>query len=108
MPALKFEGTVTDRYQTTIPSGVRNALRLGQRDRIVWEITPEGKVLVAAKREEADHEDPVLDAFLSLLERDIAAGTLLPAGALFARMTALVGDDRVDLDAPLPDEDEDE
>jgi hypothetical protein len=47
-------------------------------------------------------------AFLSLLERDIAAGNLQLAGPLFARMKAVVGDARVDLDAPLPDEDDDE
>ncbi|MBP2315501.1 hypothetical protein [Azospirillum soli] len=42
------------------------------------------------------------------LERDIAAGIYKPAGPLFARMRALVGDARGDLDAPLPDEDEPE
>lgn len=108
MPALKFESSVTDRYQTTVPSAVRHALGLSQRDKIAWTITPEGKVEVGAMHEEAEHEDPALAAFLGLLERDIAVGNLQPAGALFARMKALVGDARVDLDAPLPDEDDDE
>jgi len=108
MPALKFESSVTDRYQTTVPSGVRQALGLSQRDKIAWTITQDGKVEVGAKREEPEHEDQALMAFLSLLERDIAAGNLQLAGPLFARMKALVGDARVDLDAPLPDEDDDE
>jgi antitoxin PrlF len=108
MPALKFEGSVTERYQTTVPSGVRNVLGLGQRDKIVWEITSEGKVEVTAKRDEAERRDPALEAFLSILERDIATGNLQPAGPLFSRMNAMVGDERVDLDAPLPDEDDDE
>jgi len=108
MPALKFESSVTDRYQTTVPSAVRHALGLGQRDRISWTITQEGKVEVEVKRDEAEHEDPALAAFLSLLERDIAAGNLQPAGPLFARMKALTGDARVDLDAPFPEDDDDE
>jgi len=108
MPALKFESSVTDRYQTTVPSGVRLALGLSRHDKIAWTITQEGKVEVGARREEAEHNDAALGAFLSLLERDIAAGDLQPAGSLFARMKALVGDARVDLDAPLPDEDDDE
>lgn len=31
---LEFESTLTDRYQTTAPTAVRQALRLGKRDRI--------------------------------------------------------------------------
>ena len=43
------------------------------------------------------------------LLREIAAGHYLPAGSLFARMRALVGDvPRNDLEPPLPDEDDDE
>lgn len=108
MPALKVESRVTDRYQTTVPSAVRHALGLGQRDRIAWTISADGKVEVAVERGEPEHDDPALAAFLSLLERDIAAGNLQPAGALFARMKALTGGARVDLDAPFPDEDGDE
>lgn len=108
MHALKFESSVTDRYQTTVPSAVRTALGLGQRDKIAWTIAPGGKVEVGAMREDAEHEDSALAAFLSLLGRDIATGNLQSAGPLFARMEALVGNARVDLDAPLPDEDDDE
>ena len=54
-----------------------------------------------AKLGEAERETPLLQPFLSFLERDIALGNLQPAGALFQRMSALVGDERVDLDAPL-------
>ncbi|QCO07479.1 hypothetical protein [Azospirillum argentinense] len=53
-------------------------------------------------------EEPAVAAFLNLLEGDIAAGNVQPAGPLFARMQGLVGDMRVDLDAPLPDDDEDD
>ena len=55
----------------------------------------------------AEHEDPALVAFLDFLGRDIGAGNLQAAGLLFARMRALVGDARVDLDAPLPAKDDD-
>ncbi|MDX2102339.1 MAG: type II toxin-antitoxin system PrlF family antitoxin [Alphaproteobacteria bacterium] len=106
MADLKFESSVTDRYQTTVPSAVRAALGLGQRDKIAWTITPGGKVEVGAIRGSAEHEDPALMAFLALLERDIAAGDLQPAASLFARMEAMVGTARLNLDAPLPDDDD--
>ncbi|PGH59231.1 hypothetical protein CRT60_00940 [Azospirillum palustre] len=51
-------------------------------------------------------EAPVVTAFLGLPDRDIAAGNVQPAGPLFARMQGLVGDARVGLDAPLPEEDD--
>jgi antitoxin PrlF len=97
---------LTDRYQTTVPSGVRKQLRLGKGDQIRYRTDPAGRVYIEAVSDEAD---PALGAFLDLLERDLTSHPdRLQAlnTEMFARLDALVGDVEVDLDAPLPPEDE--
>jgi antitoxin PrlF len=75
---------LTDRYQTTVPSGVRKQLKLGKGD-------------------------PALGAFLDFMEADIKAHPeRLRAfdGALHDRLKTLVGDVDVDLDEALSPDDE--
>ena len=73
MPAtLAIESTLTDRYQTTVPDAVRRVLGLGKRDKLHYAIRPNGEV-VLSRAETAEPADPVLDGFLGLLARDIAA-----------------------------------
>jgi antitoxin PrlF len=97
---------LTDRYQTTVPSGVRKHLQLGKGDQIRYCTEPSGRVYIEAVLETAD---PALGAFLDLLEADIQAHPeRLKAfdGALYDRLKALVGDLEVDLDATLSADDE--
>lgn len=97
---------LTDRYQTTVPSGVRRRLNLGKGDRIRYCVAPDGRVFIEPVREEGD---PALGAFLDLIEADIRANPARLAafdGSLRARLAALVGDVAVDLDAPLSPDDE--
>lgn len=97
---------LTDRYQTTVPSGVRKHLQLGKGDQIRYCTEPGGRVYIEAVRETAD---PALGAFLHLLEADIQTHPeRLKAfdGALYDRLKALVGDVEVDLDATLSADDE--
>lgn len=105
---FEAESTLTDRYQTTVPELVRHALKLGKRDRIHYDIRPEGEVVM--RRAEAPQEDdPVLGRFLEFLARDMTAnpGRIQPVSAdLVARVNALTGGIEVDLDAPLSDDDE--
>src|SRR3546814_4393060 len=75
MTILESESTLTERYQTTIPAAVRKALRLQKHDKIVFKVTPDGKVELERAGGE---EDPALGRFLGLLARDIAAGTAHP------------------------------
>lgn len=109
MPAVvEAESTLTDRYQTTVPETVRRALRLGKRDRIRYTIRPDGEVVLtrATRGEEAD---PALGAFLAFLARDIMEHPeRLQAvdAALVQRIQSLVGGVEVDLDTPLPADDE--
>lgn len=98
---------LTDRYQTTVPTGVRRQLNLNKGDRITYQVEENGRVYIEAARD-AD-SDQAMDAFLGFLEADIAAHPERVQsfdGALFGRMQALVGDVDIDLDAPLSPDDE--
>ncbi|CTQ51294.1 type II toxin-antitoxin system PrlF family antitoxin [Jannaschia donghaensis] len=98
---------LTDRYQTTVPSGVRKQLKLGKGDKIRYCTEPSGRVYIERMR--AEEADPALGAFLDFVEADIKAHPEhLRAfdGALHDRLKALVGDADVDLDEPLSLEDE--
>jgi len=109
MPAtLQVESTLTDRYQTTVPETVRRALRLGKRDKIHYEIRPDGEV-VLTRAVAGEGNDPALAPFLGFLARDLADHPeRLQAvdAALAQRIQALVGGAEFDLDAPLPADDE--
>lgn len=104
---VQEESKLTERYQTTVPSGVRKQLRIGKGDRIRYRADANGRVYIEAVREEDD--DPALGAFLDFVEADIKAHPeRLRAfdGALHDRLKALVGQVDVDLDAPLSEDDE--
>lgn len=101
MVILQAEGTLTERYQTTVPAAVRQALRLQKHDKIVYKIADDGRVFLE-RADAEDREDPVLGEFLNFLARDIAAGVVRPVTPeLVTRINALVGDVKIDLDVPL-------
>lgn len=105
--ALETESTLTDRFQTTVPSPVRQALRLGKKDKIKYAIQSDGSVVIS--RVEPQESDPVLSEFLSFVARDMQAHPekLEPLSASLRKsVDALVQGVEIDLDAPLLDEDE--
>ena len=98
---------LTDRYQTTVPSGVRKQLKLGKGDRIRYCTDPTGRIYIEPVR--AAEDDPALGAFLEFIEDDIMVHPeRLQAldGATYDKLKALVGDAEVDLDWPLSPDDE--
>jgi antitoxin PrlF len=104
---LRAESTLTDRYQTTIPEAIRKSLGLSKRDRLCYTIESDGRVVIS--RLESDESDPVLGKFLTFLERDIDRNPHQISAVdadVVDRARALVQDVDVDLDAPLPDEEE--
>jgi antitoxin PrlF len=106
---LETESTLTDRYQTTVPEIVRRALKLGKRDRIHYSIRPNGEVVITRAAQPETNEDPVLGRFLAFLAQDIAnhpEQVRAIDNGLVGRIQSLVGDIEVDLDAPLPAEQE--
>jgi antitoxin PrlF len=105
---LEAESTLTDRYQTTVPETVRRALKLGKRDKIHYTIRPDGEV-VLRRAAPTDGDDLVLGQFIEFLARNMAdhPERLQSVDAGFvARIRSLVGQVEVDLDAPLPADDE--
>ena len=105
--ALETESTLTDRFQTTVPGPVRQALQLGKKDKIKYAIQSDGSVVIS--RAEKQESDPVLGEFLSFIARDMQAHPerLEPLSASMREsVDALVQDVEFDLDAPLLDEDE--
>lgn len=106
MTQLKFESesTLTDRFQTTVPSSVRNALQLSRRDKIKYVIQADGTVLL----KKADlEEDPVTESFLIFLAEDMQLHPQkinILSEDLRSQMNELVSDIDVDLNAPLEDE----
>lgn len=103
------ESGLTDRYQTTVPQPVRQALGLRKRDRIRYAFRANGEVVLQRVSPDCVDDDPALAAFLALIEQDIAGAPerLQPITSdLVQRMQTLVGNLDVDLDAPLPDEGE--
>ncbi len=102
---LHSQSTLTDRYQTTIPEPIREALHLGKRDKIEYALEANGKVIISR----AEQDDPVLGEFLSFLASDIKKHpehVKSISAALFSRAQSLVSDIEVDLDAPLLEKDE--
>jgi len=65
-----------------------------------------GRMLVVAERDLAPKEDPVIEAFLAFLAKDMEANPeqLRPLDQLIARANALVGDIDVDPNEDLGDE----
>ena len=92
---LEAETTLTDKYQTTVPSAVRKALNLNKRDRIRFEIR-DGEVVL---KRVGTNEDPAVAAFLAFLEQDIAAGNATPVDdALMADVNVMTEGIAVELD----------
>jgi antitoxin PrlF len=101
---LECESTVTDRFQTTVPTEVRAALKINKRDKLIYRVSPGAVVLT-----KADSEDPVLERFLAFMANDIANHPehvrVIDKG-LYDRIQTLVGHIDVDLNAPLSPDDE--
>lgn len=101
-------GSLTERYQTTVPASVRRALKLQKHDKIVFKVLDDNRVILERQLPEAD--DPALGRFLDLLSADIAGGTahIKPVTPeLQARISRLVGGVELDLDERLPTEGDD-
>lgn len=96
---IEETSTITAKGQTTVPKAVRQALGVTYGGKIAFRVE-NGRVSVV--NPETEHRDPALGSFLTMLEKDIAAGRHvrdLPASVTKALREALKT--RVDLDAPL-------
>lgn len=71
MPAIHEVATLTSKGQITLPKSIRQALGADTGSKLAFELRG-GEVVVT--RADAEHEDPAIAAFLTLLARDIEAG----------------------------------
>lgn len=101
---MEAESTLTDRYQTTIPEPIRDALHLEKRDKISYVVDDTGRVTMTR----AQPDDPDITQFLNLVVEDIKNNEHVYAisPALQKRAQKLIADVDIDLDAPLADKDE--
>jgi len=105
--ALETESTLTERFQTTVPSVVRKALHLNKKDKIKFIIQPNGSVMLS--RVEPKESDPVVESFLAFVANDMQKNPekIQPLSASMRdRVKVLTAGVELDLDAPLSDEDE--
>jgi len=103
----EVESALTERYQTTVPQPVRQALGLRKRDRIRYTFRPNGEVVLQRVNPEPADDDPALAPFLALLEQDIASHPerlQAVTADLGSRLQDIVAGIEVDLDATLPDD----
>lgn len=104
---LEAESSLTDRFQTTVPSAIRQALHLNKKDKIKYTIQSNGSVVIS--RVEEQESDPLLDQFLAFIANDIQMHpeNIKPLTAnMREEVQELVEGVDVDLDMPLLDEDE--
>ena len=71
MPAIHEIATLTSKGQITLPKPIRQALGVDVGGKLAFDLR--GSEVVVT-RVDAEHEDPAIGAFLSLLARDIEAG----------------------------------
>jgi antitoxin PrlF len=104
---LEIPATITERGQTTVPAAIRKMLALGKRDQVVFRGLADGTVVIAKKVAQVEDGDPVIGKFLSFLARDMAKepSRIRPVPrSLVSRGKDLVKGVKVDLDAPLADD----
>jgi len=71
MSVIHEVATLTSKGQITLPKSIRQALEVDTGGKVAFDLRG-GEVVVT--RADAEHEDPAIGAFLTLLARDIEAG----------------------------------
>lgn len=102
------ESTITQRYQTTIPAPVRQALNISKNDKILYTIEADNRVVISRVIKDTQ-SDPVLEKFLDFIETDIKndpKNIEAISSDLVLRAKSLVQGVDLDLNAPLKDEEE--
>lgn len=72
MSKLIQRATITSKGQITLPKPIRQALGVDAGGKVAFELREDGQVVVS--RAGAEHQDPAIGAFLTLLAQDIEAG----------------------------------
>lgn len=92
--------TITSKGQLTLPKPIRQALGVTIGGKV--EFSLKGGKVVVSRAEDLAHDDPAIEAFLGVLERDICAGKhirTLPDKLAKAMLTN--AKHKVNLDEPI-------
>lgn len=101
------ESTLTDRYQTTIPSFVRDELGLSKRDKLAFFKSEDGHLMLKRAEPESEEFSSATLAWLDFLrqQQDRDPQSLTPITQdLWIRISALTEGIEVDLDKPLSEQ----
>jgi len=102
MQTIHETATITAKGQITLPKAIRQALGVDRGGKVSFDLRDGG---VVVSRADEVHEDPAIYGFLSMLERDVAAGChvgSLPAGLLKAMSLAAAKPDvETDIDGDV-------
>ena len=80
MQAIHEVATITSKGQITLPKPIRQALGVDFGGKVAFDLR--GSQVIVTRVENELHEDPAIESFLALLEKDIASGrniSTLPA-----------------------------
>lgn len=72
MPTIYETATITSKGQITLPKSIRQALGVDVGGKVSFDFT--GDRVIVSRFETVQHEDPSVQRFLALIERDINAG----------------------------------
>ena len=72
MPAIHEVATITSKGQITLPKPIRQALGVDFGGKVAFDLR--GSQVVVTRVENEVHEDPAIEGFLAVLEKDIASG----------------------------------
>lgn len=72
MLAIHEVATITSKGQITLPKPIRQALGVDIGGKVAFDLL--GSQVIVTRVENEFHEDPAIEGFLALLEKDIASG----------------------------------
>ena len=72
MAHIREVATITSKGQITLPKPIRQALGVDSGGQVAFDFN--GKSVTVKRAQAAEHIDPAIARFLSLIERDIAQG----------------------------------
>lgn len=77
MVRIHETATITSKGQITLPKPIRQALGVDSGGKIVFDFN--GKSITVSRADAAEHSDPAIAQFLSLIERDLIKGKNIAA-----------------------------
>mgnify|MGYP001765174453 CR=1 FL=1 len=72
MTTIHEVATITSKGQITLPKPIRQALGVDCGGKVAFDLR--GSRVIVTRVEDSVHEDPAIESFLALLERDIRNG----------------------------------